>query len=135
LRVLVARLAPALLPVGFAMWLAHFGFHLVTGLGTLGPAAARAASDAGLAVAHGTRMLGMAMGPVSGTLEGLQIVVLGAGLVVSVAVAWRLSLDLAPRPQYAFGVAAPWALLATALYGAGVWILLQPMEMRGMVMS
>ncbi len=134
-RVLVARLAPALVPVGFAMWLAHFGFHLVTGLGTFGPAAARAASDAGLAAAHATPMLGMPMGPVSGALEGLQIAVLGAGLVVSIAVAWRLSLGLASRPRFAFGVAAPWAFLAIALYSAGVWILLQPMEMRGMVMG
>lgn len=134
-RALTARLAPALVPVGFAMWLAHFGFHLVTGLRTLGPAAARAANDAGLTAAHATPMLGVGMGPVSGVLEGLQIAVLGAGLVVSVAVAWRLSLGLASRPRYAIGVAAPWALLATALYSAGVWILLQPMEMRGMLMG
>jgi hypothetical protein len=134
LRVLVARLAPALVPVGFSMWLAHFGFHLVTGLGTLGPAATRAASDAGLATACDASMSGMLMGPISGTLEGLQIAVLGAGLVVSIAVAWRLSLGLASRPRLALALAAPWFLLATALYGAGVWIMLQPMEMRGMMM-
>jgi hypothetical protein len=30
-------------------------------------------------------------------------------------------------------IAAPWALLSFALYGAGIWVLFQPMEMRGMV--
>jgi cytochrome c oxidase assembly factor CtaG len=134
-RVLMARLAPALVPVGLAMWLAHFGFHLATGFQTLGPAVARVASEAGLADANpmrGMAMLGMVTGPVSSALEGLQIGVLGAGLVVSIAVAWRLSLGLASRPRHAFGLALPWVFLATALYGAGAWILLQPMEMRGM---
>jgi cytochrome c oxidase assembly factor CtaG/ferredoxin len=106
LRGLATRLAPALVPVGFAMWLSHFGFHLLAGLG-IAPAA----------------------------LTGLEIAALGAGLVVSVAVAWRLALEVAPRPRQALGVAAPWALLATALYGIGTWIVLQPMEMRGMAMS
>jgi hypothetical protein len=106
LRGLATRLAPALVPLGFAMWLSHFGFHLLAGLG-IAPAA----------------------------LTGLEIAALGAGLVVSVAVAWRLALEVAPRPRQALGVAAPWALLATALYGIGTWIVLQPMEMRGMAMS
>ncbi len=106
LRGLATRLAPALVPVGFAMWLSHFGFHLL--------------AEVGVAPAR---------------LTGLEIAVLGAGLVVSVAVAWRLALEVAPRPRQALGVAAPWALLATVLYGIGVWIVLQPMEMRGMVMS
>jgi hypothetical protein len=106
LRGLATRLAPAMVPVGFAMWLSHFGFHLFAGLG-VAPAA----------------------------LTGLEIAALGAGLVVSVAVAWRLALEVAPRPRQALGIAAPWALLATVLYGIGTWIVLQPMEMRGMVMS
>ncbi len=143
-REMVARLAPALVPLGFAMWLAHFGFHLVTGLGTIRPATARAVGDGLFGVGQsdptgGAAMgdlttLGMAMGPASGALEGLQIAVLGVGLVVSIAVVWRLSLGLAARPRYALGLAAPWVLLASALYGVGVWIVLQPMEMRGMVM-
>jgi ferredoxin len=106
LRGLATRLAPAMVPVGFAMWLSHFGFHLFAGLG-VAPAA----------------------------LTGLEIAALGAGLVVSVAVAWRLALEVAPRPRQALGIAAPWALLATVLYGIGTWIVLQPREMRGMVLS
>jgi hypothetical protein len=106
LRGLATRLAPALVPVGFAMWLSHFGFHLLAGLG-FAPA----------------------------QLTGPEIALLGAGLVLSVAVAWRLALEVASHPRRALGVAAPWALLATALYAIGTWIVLQPMEMRGMVMS
>lgn len=134
LRVLVATLAPALVPVGFAMWLAHFGFHLAVGFETLGPAAAHAARSVGLATLHEPSLPSAGMGLVSGATTGLEIAVLGAGLVVSIAVAWRLSLGLVPRPLRALGVAAPWAALAAALYGVGVWIALQPMQMRGMLM-
>jgi cytochrome c oxidase assembly factor CtaG len=135
LREVIARLAPALVPVGFSMWLAHFSFHLATGIGTLGPAAARAASDAGLAGASPSSAIGMTLGAGAGGLEGAEIAVLGVGLVISVAVAWRLALELSGRPRHALAVAVPWMLVATALYGAGVWIVLQPMEMRGMVMG
>jgi cytochrome c oxidase assembly factor CtaG len=128
---IIARVAPALVPVGFSMWLAHFGFHLATGIETLGPVAARAASDAGLASAPAASTLGL--GPAG--LEGIQIAVLGAGLVVSIAVAWRLALEVTNRPRPALGVAAPWFLLVASLYAAGVWIVLQPMAMRGMVMG
>jgi len=31
-------------------------------------------------------------------------------------------------------VLAPWAVLAGALYSAGVWIIFQPMQMRGTMM-
>jgi cytochrome c oxidase assembly factor CtaG len=138
-RELVVHMAPSLVPVGFAMWFAHFGFHLVTGLGTLSPAATRAAADLGLAHAHGADMAmtmgGMGTALSAGTLEALEIAALGVGLVVSAAVAWRLARELVPDPRRALGLALPWALLAAALWVAGVWIFLQPMEMRGMVMG
>jgi hypothetical protein len=31
-------------------------------------------------------------------------------------------------------VMSPWAVLSGALYSAGVWIVFQPMQMRGMMM-
>jgi cytochrome c oxidase assembly factor CtaG len=127
----ITQVAPALVPLGFSMWLAHFGFHLATGIGTLGPAAARAASDAGLASASSAAPLGIGWAG----LEGIEIALLGAGLVVSISVAWRLALEVVGRPRRALGVAAPWFLLAIGLYAAGVWIVLQPMAMRGMVMG
>jgi len=34
----------------------------------------------------------------------------------------------------ALAVLAPWAVLAGALYSAGVWIVFQPMQMRGTMM-
>lgn len=129
-RHLLSALAPALIPLGFAMWLAHFGFHAGTGLASALPALARAAGDLGLPPAGPTRALGLS----AGDLTGLEIAALGVGLVVSVAVTWRLARGLDGSARVALGIAAPWMLLSLLLYGAGVWIFLQPMQMRGMSM-
>jgi cytosine/uracil/thiamine/allantoin permease len=61
-----------------------------------------------------------------------QTLVLDAGLLMTLYLAWRIALVYAPRAREALRVFAPWAGVATALYVIGVWIFLQPMEMRGM---
>jgi len=38
----------------------------------------------------------------------------------------------APRMRDAVKLFAPWAMVAVVLYVIGVWIILQPMEMRGL---
>jgi len=135
-RQLAARLAPSLVPTGLAMWLAHFGFHLLTGIGTLGPASERVAVSLGLAAsAAASAEPSMVMGLGGQALAGAQIVTLGVGLVLSVAVAWRSARELVPTARSAVRLAAPWCVLCAALYAAGVWIVLQPMALRGMVMT
>ena len=133
-RQIITRLSPALVPLGFSMWLAHFGFHLWTGIATLLPAAERAGSELGLttsvAVSHAMAPSALA----ANLFPELELWLLAAGLVVSVAVGWRLARDLVERPGGALRLALPWAALAAGLYMAGVWIVLQPMQMRGMVM-
>jgi cytochrome c oxidase assembly factor CtaG len=54
----------------------------------------------------------------------LQILLLDAGLLLTLYLLWRIGGLL---------TAVPWALLSIGLYAAGVWILLQPMQMRGMM--
>ncbi len=119
------RLAFALVPLGFAMWLAHFSFHLATAGGALASAAARLAGT-------GSGATGAApLVPVDALLP-LEIAALAVGLWVSVLVAWRIALDAARTWRAGLGLFAPWAVLACALWAAGLWILFQPMEMRGM---
>ncbi|MFP6640610.1 MAG: cytochrome c oxidase assembly protein [Myxococcota bacterium] len=129
--VIIRRLAPALIPLGFGMWLAHLGFHLVTAYRSVVPAAERAL----LQVLPG---LGSAGSPsLTGSLNGwvdLELIVLGLGLLVTLGVGWRISRELVGRATPAIQLALPWAALAILLYLAGAWIVLQPMEMRGMVM-
>ena len=57
---------------------------------------------------------------------------LDAGLLLTLYVAWRIAKQVVPAFRSALSVAVPWAALSVALYGAGVWILFQPMQMRGM---
>lgn len=133
-RQIVARLSPALVPLGFSMWLAHFGFHLWSGIATLPAAAGRALAEAGLA-ARPHFSSSMPSGSLTaGLFPELELWLLGLGLVVTLAVGWRVVRDLTPTPAAATRLGLPWAALAVCLYASGVWIALQPMQMRGLVM-
>jgi hypothetical protein len=58
---------------------------------------------------------------------------LGLGLVGSLLVAFRLAAeDSASHPMRIFGV---WAGLSVILWLAAVWIMNQPMEMRGNILG
>jgi cytochrome c oxidase assembly factor CtaG len=118
------RFILALVPLGLAMWAAHFVFHLLTGWSGLLLATQRVLADVGLAApprwTHVPAMLG------AGGLLGLELLLLDAGLLLTLWIAWRIA-------GRALGRVAPAAAVATALWAAGVWILSQPMAMRGMM--
>jgi cytochrome c oxidase assembly factor CtaG/ferredoxin len=128
-REVFCRFSQALLPLGLAMWTAHLLFHLVTGWGTLGPALHQAAADFGwhfLAPAH------WAMQPpllAAGTVLSVQLLALDAGLLLTLYLGWRLAKQTAPL------LMLPWATIVAAGYAAAVWIVLQPMQMRGVMMN
>ena len=66
-------------------------------------------------------------------LLALQLLLLDAGLLLTLYVGWRVAKAFAPRVWAALRLFAPWAVVAAGLYGTGIWVLLQPMQMRGMV--
>ena len=129
-----ARFGLALLPLGFSMWLAHFGLHGFTGARSIVPAVTRGLDDLGVTSA-GTPDWSMAMASAtgSGALQ-LEILILGCGLLMSLYLAWKLAAQYATRVGPRLGLSLPWGVLAVLLYGAGVWIFLQPMAMRGTLM-
>jgi len=51
-----------------------------------------------------------------------------------VSQAWRVAGRFAAGGRMALAIMSPWAVVAGALYAMGVWIVFQPMQMRGMVM-
>ncbi|MBX3026890.1 cytochrome c oxidase assembly protein [bacterium] len=132
-RALACRLALALVPIGLAMWSAHFLFHFATGIGTAVPVAQRALADLGVALgspdwSHAAAMHAPAW------LTPLELLLLDAGLLLSLSVGWRTALELNHgRGRPAVALHLPWAALAIALWVAGAWIVFQPMQMRGMV--
>src|SRR5262249_62000101 len=65
-------------------------------------------------------------------LPSLQILLLDGGLLLTLYVGWRVARRFSSRAAGALSLLAPWAGLAALLYAAGVWIVFQPMEMRGL---
>lgn len=121
----LARFAPTLIPIGFAMWFSHMFFHLVTGAATFVPVAQQffGAANPDWTLAHAMTA--------PDWLIPMEITALGLGLVASIITIWLAARRLTARMGETLTAAGPWAVLATGLYLAGIWIILQPMEMRG----
>ena len=127
-RDIAVRYAYAFVPFGVGVWLAHYGFHFLTGVGTVVPVTQSAVIDAAggaLLGAPDWRWLGMRAGAVFPLQLG--VVLLGAlgSLVLAHRISERDHQDAAAR------AAAPWNLVIVALAVLALWILAQPMEMRG----
>jgi ferredoxin len=128
-RRIAMSFAYALLPLGFGIWLAHYGFHLFTGALTIVPVTQSAAIDAVGVAALGEplwRWTGMA----SGAVFPIQIGVILLGAAGSIGLAHALAGHSVPKR--AALAATPWIVLVTGLAVLSLWILSQPMEMRGM---
>jgi len=132
LRELFCRFALALVPLGAAMWAGHFLLHLFMGWGSGWATVRRAASTlGGHLLTFADRDSSAPPFGIDG-LHVLQIILLGAGLLLALYLAWRICLSYAPPMRDALKLFAPWAGVATVSYATGVWIILQPMEMRGL---
>jgi ferredoxin len=122
------RYAYALIPFGTGVWLAHYWFHFLTGLLTIVPVAQSAAVDAaGRAILGEPDWRWLGMRP--GSVFPLQIGVVLLGALGSLVIAHRMAERDAPEsPSKA---AAPWSAVIVGLTVLALWILAQPMEMRG----
>jgi cytochrome c oxidase assembly factor CtaG/ferredoxin len=128
------RFAYCLIPLGFGMWLAHYSFHFLTSFDAILPALERFASDLGMALGHPEWRCACCR-PMVDWLPRLELSCLGLGLVVSLYAGYGNSLAQSRRLSQALKMLLPWALLMILLYAAGVWIVLQPMEMRGSLLA
>jgi polyferredoxin len=125
---LATRFAYALVPLGSGIWLAHYSFHLFTGLFTFIPVTQSALADAGLPLLGPP--LWSLRGIPPGFIHPLELGFLALGLLGSLLVAWRIAEREVPgRAVRAF---LPWAGLCLLLWESAIWLLAQPMDMRGM---
>jgi len=133
-RSLAMRYLYALAPLGFGMWLAHYGFHFLIGFFTVVPLTQNFLAEFGLPVVG---EVDWAVGPLLpepliATLESLLLLL---GLVAALIAAHRIAVALHGRTGAAAWLGfAPWGLLTFALFRFGLWVLSQPMEMRGTFM-
>ena len=113
-------------PLGFSMWVAHFSFHFLTGLFTPWPVFQRLLRESGLS--SSVPDWNIPAGAFAG-LPAIEIILLNVGCLFTLWLLWKKTLSISSRhPLFAF---LPWALIACGLYAIGIWIILQPMEMRG----
>jgi ferredoxin len=125
------RFSYALVPLGFSMWLAHYSFHFLASFDAVTPALQRFAGDLGWTLPGQATAASACCRPVADWLPRLEILFLDVGLLLSLYSAFRIALSRSDRKSQAFRMLAPWALLIGLLFAAGVWIVLQPMQMRG----
>src|SRR5260221_16720 len=115
-----------LVPTGFGMWLAHFLNPLMSGWGTLIPVIERIL---------GVTSFGSAVASTPDWLPSLELLFLDLGLLLTLYLAWRVACRLTNSARPALAMLFPWAILTVGLYSAGLWIVFQPMQMRGMMMG
>ena len=132
-RELFCRFSLGLVPLGLVMWAGHLLFHLSTAWGSAWPVMQRVSSDLGMGWLGTPRWA--ARSPILGadTLLACQLLLLDLGLLLSLYLGWRIAGACVTRTTDRLRLIAPWVTLLAGLYAAGIWVFLQPMQMRGMV--
>ncbi len=134
LRVSFSRYAPAVVPLAFAIWLAHYGFHFATGALTIIPVTQSFLID------HQITLLGTEpawqLGPIlpGSWLLPLQIAIVAIGFALSLYVANTIGRrDFGSNGRAAILSLLPWVVVLAALAVAAMATFNLPMEMRGTI--
>jgi cytochrome c oxidase assembly factor CtaG/ferredoxin len=133
-RETVSTFAPAFVPLGFSMWLIHFSYHLVSSGQTALPVIQRAAMDMGITIFGAPDWSLSSAMPSFDWLPSVEVLLLDLGLLFTLYISWRMASRFRLSFTHTLRLNAPWASLAVVLYSIGVWIIFQPMQMRGMMM-
>ena len=125
------RYSYSLVPLGFGIWLAHFGFHFLTGLYTLIPVTQAAVAELGWAGLGEPRWGQSGLPPDVVQLFEFGFIALGllGSLLVSYAIVAAEKVD---HPTRVFSI---WAAVSLLMAVSAFWLMSQPMEMRGVVLG
>ena len=132
----LVRAGLAVTPLGTAMWIVHFGFHLVTGWPTAEAALTRVGHDLGTTAQMPDRILSCCVPPPDWMLPA-ELFALSIGLAGSLGVAWwgwraaSVNAGSAASPGVVTRRWLPSAVVLVGLWAITAWIVFQPMEMRG----
>ncbi len=128
---LAVRYSFVLVPLGFGTWLAHYSFHFLLGLYTFIPVAQNALVEIGLPI----------FGRPNWTLVGLRLPwvhvfeygFLVLGLIGSLIVGYGLARS--ERTNYPMRIFAIWSGVSLVIWVFALWLMSQPMEMRGTLLG
>jgi hypothetical protein len=123
----IMRYSYGLVPLGFAVWLAHYSFHFFTGLYTIIPVAQNAVAP----------FLGEPRWTLTGLsariVQPIQVGFLILGIAGSLMLMYHLAKeDSRDHPVRVF---VPWAAVCLLVWLGAVWLMFQPMEMRATFMG
>lgn len=128
---LAVRYSYSLVPIGFGIWLAHYSFHFFTGLFTFIPVTQAAVAELGAAILGQPQWT--LVGLPANVVEVFEVGFILLGLFGSLLVSYLLAAtDRVAQPVRAF---IPWAVLSLLIGAAALWVMSQPMEMRGVVLG
>lgn len=127
------RFAYALIPIGFAMWLAHYSFHFFTSWQSLWPVTQRFAHDYGWTTLSAPEWACSCCAGMAAWIPRAELLFLGFGLLGSLYTAFRIAELDAKGTAQAVKSFMPWATLVVLLFIVAVWIIHQPMQMRGLI--
>lgn len=128
---LAVRYTYSLVPLGFGMWLAHYGFHFLTGLYTIIPVTQNIFADLGWPILGAPRWT--LVGLSRYIVQPLEFGFLLLGTAGSFLVLWRFAEeDSEHHPVRLF---VPWAIVCLLLLLAATWLITQPMDMRTTMMA
>jgi hypothetical protein len=130
-----------LVPLGFSMWMAHYSFHFFTSFDAIVPVTQQFAARFSAISIGPPNWVCSCCRPAPDWLLKAEPFMLGMGMLASLYAAWRISwkavasqgVSVEIIPRETLKIAAPWAILIVLLFALGVWILLQPMQMRGLL--
>ena len=128
---IAVRYSYALVPLGFGIWLAHYGFHFLTGLYTFIPVTQSAVASLGSPVLGEPRW--SLVGLPQTVVHMLEFGFLSLGFVGSLLVSYRLA--EADRGCHLMRTFSCWAGVSVILWSMALWLIWQPMEMRGTVLG
>lgn len=118
------RYSYVLAPLGFGIWLAHYGFHFLTGLYTIVPVTQ---------AALGGRPHWGTPGFAPNVVQFVEFGFVFLGLLGSLLVGYSIAAtEKVAHPSRIFAV---WALVALFITTGAIWLMSQPMEMRAVTLG
>ncbi|MEZ4677755.1 MAG: hypothetical protein R2932_26415 [Caldilineaceae bacterium] len=129
----VMRHAYSFVPLGFAIWFAHYLFHFLTGAMTIVPAFQNFFQRTlqWPLLGEPNWQLALRFVPAVETIQIWQSIITYGGLLAALALSLQAARRAQPNGRQALFEALPWLLLLVVLAVASGTTFLLPMEMRG----